>query len=46
MMNVALTWLLANPLTGIGVLAAFAVGYGVLLIPRVHEVVTHGHPRC
>ena len=40
------SWLLAHPLEGVGALVVFAVGFGVILIPRVHEVVTHGHPRC
>ena len=46
MLDVAVGWLLANPLVGVGALAVFAVGFGALLVPRVHEVLHHGHPRC
>ncbi len=46
MIDVILGWLVAHPLTGVGALVTFAVAFGLLLIPRVHELVTHGHPRC
>ncbi len=46
MLDIAVTWLLANPLTGVGALVVFAAGFGALLIPRLHEVVRHGQPRC
>ena len=46
MLDVAVEWLLANPLAGVGALVAFSVGLSVLFIPRVHEAVRHGHPRC
>ncbi len=46
MLDFAVTWLLANPLAGVGVLVVFAVGFGALFIPRVQEAARHGHPPC
>jgi hypothetical protein len=46
MFDALVTWLLAHPLEGVGGLVVFSVGVAVVLIPRVHEVITHGHPRC
>ena len=46
MLGHAIEWLQAHPLQGVAGLVVFAAAFGVLLIPRVHELVTHGHPRC
>ncbi len=46
MLDLAVSWLLASPLAGVGALVAFAVGFGVFFIPRVREAVGHGHPPC
>ncbi len=46
MIDFAVGWLLANPLASVACLVVFAVGFGALLIPRVHEIIHHGHPRC
>ena len=45
-MQYAVSGLLAHPLYGVGLLAIFALGIGVSLAPRIHDVITHGHPRC
>ena len=46
MLDFVTTWLMAHPLTGVGGLAALSVLIGLLLVPRVSEIVQHGHPRC
>ncbi len=46
MIDLVTGWLLANPLASVTLMVVFAIGFGVLLIPRVHEIVRHGHPRC
>ena len=46
MLDFAVTWLLANPLAGVGALVVFAVGFGAVLIPRMSDVLRHGHPPC
>ncbi len=45
MIDHVVTWLIAYPLQGVVVLAVFAGGVGALLVPKVHELVGHGHPR-
>ncbi len=45
-MDTAIAWLLAHPLVGVSALAAFSVVVGLVLVPRVHEIAKHGHPRC
>ena len=46
MLDVAIAWLLAHPLESVGGLAVLSGLIGGLLIPRVHELADHGHPRC
>jgi hypothetical protein len=46
MLDFAITWLLGHPLEGVAVLAGISIAAGVFLVPRVHEISTHGHPRC
>ncbi len=46
MIDIATVWLMAHPLTGVGGLAVLSILIGLVLVPRVHEVVQHGHPRC
>ncbi len=45
MIDHVVTWLLTYPLQGVAVLAFFAAGVGVFLVPRMHELTRHGHPR-
>ena len=46
MIDDVIVWLMANPLEGVAGLAVFSVLIGALLIPRVHDIAHHGHPRC
>jgi hypothetical protein len=46
MVDIAIAWLLAHPLEGVGALALLSVVTGLLLVPRIHEIAQHGHPRC
>ncbi len=46
MFDALFTWLQAHPLEGVGALVVLSVGVAMALIPRVHDVITHGHPRC
>ena len=46
MIDDMIAWLMAHPLEGVGGLALLSIGFGLLLIPRVHEIAQHGHPRC
>jgi hypothetical protein len=46
MIDGAIAWLLSHPLEGVAVLVVFAVVISLILIPRIHEVTDHGHPRC
>lgn len=46
MLDVAIAWLLAHPLAGVGGLAVVSALIGLLLVPRMHEIADHGHPRC
>ena len=43
--SVAVAWLLANPLQGVAALAAVGIAVGLLLVPALHEVTGHNHPR-
>ena len=45
MIDYVVTWLLTYPLQGVVLLALFAAGVGVFLVPKVHELTQHGHPR-
>ncbi len=45
MIDVAVAWLLANPLQGVAALAALGIAVGLLLVPALHELTGHGHPR-
>ena len=45
MIDYVVTWLLAYPLAGVAVLAGLAAGLGVMLLPKMHELTQHGHPR-
>ena len=45
MIDVAVAWLLANPLQGVAALAALGIAVGLVLVPALHEVTGHGHPR-
>ncbi len=45
LIEVAVAWLLANPLQGVAALAGFGIAVGLLLVPALHEVTGHGHPR-
>ena len=46
MLDLVTTWFMAHPLTGVGGLAVLSVLIGLLLVPRVDQIVRHGHPRC
>jgi hypothetical protein len=46
MVDTVIGWLQAHPLEGVGALVVFAVVISLVLVPRVHEVARHGHPRC
>jgi hypothetical protein len=45
MIDFVVTWALGNPLTAVGVLVVFAIAVGLFLVPRLHDVADHGHPR-
>ena len=45
MIEVVVAWLLANPLEGVAALAVLGIAVGLLLVPALHEVTGHGHPR-
>ena len=46
MMDLVSTWFIAHPLMGVGSLVVLSVTIVLLLVPRAHEIVRHGHPRC
>ncbi len=46
MIDTAIAWLMAHPLQGVGGLAVLSIIVGLVLVPRVHEITDHGHPRC
>jgi hypothetical protein len=46
MLNEFVIWLCAHPLQFVGGLIAFSGAVGLLLIPKLHELHDHGHPRC
>jgi|HubBroStandDraft_3_1064219.scaffolds.fasta_scaffold5693469_1 hypothetical protein len=46
MFDFAVTWALHNPLPCVGVLVGVSIAIGLLLIPALHDVSGHGHPRC
>jgi hypothetical protein len=46
MIDGTIAWMLSHPLQGVGLLVVFAVVVSLALIPRIHEVTDHGHPRC
>lgn len=46
MLDPIIAWLMANPLECVGGLALLSVVVGLVLIPSVHEITQHGHPRC
>jgi hypothetical protein len=46
MIDVVITWMLNNPLQGVAALAGSAICIGIVLIPGLHEITGHGHPRC
>jgi hypothetical protein len=46
MIDFVITWMLANPLQGVAALAGIGIGVGLLLVPGLHELTGHGHPRC
>ena len=46
MIDAVITWLLNNPLQGVAALAGFSIAVGLLLVPGLHEIAGHGHPRC
>jgi hypothetical protein len=46
MIDVVITWMLHNPLQGVAILAATSIVIGLVLIPGLHEITGHGHPRC
>jgi hypothetical protein len=45
MVNHAVMWLCAHPLEFVLGLAALCALMGLMLIPRLHELPGHGHPR-
>jgi hypothetical protein len=46
MLDVIISWAFANPLSAVGILVAFAIAIGLLMLPRLRAVADHGHPRC
>jgi hypothetical protein len=42
----AIVWSLHNPLQCVAALAAGAILIGLMLVPRLHDIADHGHPRC
>ena len=46
MVVAVLSWGLNNPLQWVAGLAVGAILVGLLLVPRLHEISRHGHPRC
>ena len=45
LVDVAIAWLLAPPVQGVGGLAVLSAVIG-LLLPRAHDITDHGHPHC
>jgi hypothetical protein len=45
MIDFLITWMLNNPLQGVAALAALSIVIGLVLIPGLHEIAGHGHPR-
>jgi ElaB/YqjD/DUF883 family membrane-anchored ribosome-binding protein len=45
MIDAAFIWVCAHPLQTVGLMAAIAIACGLLLVPRIHELAEHGHPR-
>ena len=43
--DVAVAWLMANPLQAVAAMAGVGIAVGLLLVPALHEVTGHGHPR-
>lgn len=46
MIEAAITWVMHHPLEGVAVLAVLSVVIGLVLVPGLHEVTDHGHPKC
>jgi hypothetical protein len=46
MVDVSIAWICAHPLEGVGLLALLGIFVAAVLVPRVHELADHGHPRC
>lgn len=46
MVDVIFSWVCAHPLQFVAGLAGLSAWAGLVLIPRVHEINDHGHPRC
>jgi hypothetical protein len=46
MIDVVITWMLANPLEAVAALAGLGIAVGLMLVPGLHEITGHNHPRC
>ena len=46
MLDVAIDWILHNPLLGVGAMSGLAVIIGLVLVPGLHSVAEHGPPKC
>jgi hypothetical protein len=46
MIEFLITWMCDNPLQGVAALAGLSIVVGLVLIPGLHELAGHGHPRC
>jgi hypothetical protein len=46
MIDVVISWMLANPLQGVAALAGLGIAVGLLLVPGLHEITSQNHPRC
>ena len=46
MIDAVIVWMCTNPLQGVAALAGLSIVVGLVLIPGLHEISGHGHPRC
>ena len=46
MIEAAITWAMHNPLESVAILAVASIVIGLFLVPGLHEVTNHGHPKC
>ena len=43
--EIAVAWMMTNPLQAVAAMAGLGIAVGLLLVPALHEVTGHGHPR-